>query len=107
MNPGVLGWSNASFFRDLLDPERNQALRTPERMFKLACLADVLDYPDYALELLVRLTMAHPEQYNCADLIVDCLHQIPDLTKQGLGNLPIVRKILPLCKRYQAAPAGA
>jgi FkbM family methyltransferase len=104
-NPGGLAWSNALFLRDLLNPEKNHPFRTPERIFKLACIADVLDYPDYATELLVHLTVSHGSdaQYNFADLIIESLSQIPALAGQGISNLPFMRKILPFAQRFKMA----
>lgn len=80
------------------DPIREEAKphkKTPERILKLACIADILDYPDYALELLHYLTVNYGDnpQYNFANTIVDCLSQIPELVKQGLESLPVVATI--------------
>ncbi len=45
--------------RDLLAPETPQEWRTPERICKLACMMDVLNYHDYAVELLLHLVNVH------------------------------------------------
>lgn len=66
-------------------------------MPKLACIADVLDYPDYALELLLHLTTRYGQdpQYNFAVEIQAILSQFPELVEQGLENLPIAQQIRP------------
>lgn len=64
-------------------------------MLKLACIADVMDFPDYALEILEYLTLQYGRHthYNFANNIVESLAQFPQLVEQGLGNFPIVEKI--------------
>jgi FkbM family methyltransferase len=52
-------WGNAIYVRDLLAPETPEHWRTPEHIFKLACIADVLSYHDYAAELLMYLVEVH------------------------------------------------
>jgi FkbM family methyltransferase len=101
-----IGWSNAFYFRDLIRADRNTQFRTPEQLLKLACLADALNLPDYALEVLVYLTtnFGQMPQYNCADAIIETFAQIPDLTKVGLKNLPIVGRIHPFAQRYSQIP---
>ncbi|MBC8121933.1 MAG: FkbM family methyltransferase [Gemmatimonadaceae bacterium] len=93
IHPGQLLWSNAFYFRDLLrsDPGR---LMTPERLLKLACIADVLSFPDYTLELLAHLTTEYgsDEKYNFSSLIVEALKQLPELSDR-LDSLAIVQKV--------------
>jgi len=59
---------------------------------KLACIADILDFPDYTLEILEYLTLQYDENsgYNFADSIVESLAQVPELLQQGLELFPIV-----------------
>ncbi|MBD2462313.1 FkbM family methyltransferase [Oscillatoria sp. FACHB-1407] len=95
-HPGQLLWADAFYFRDLLrsDFDRTQ-LKTPEQLFKLACIADVMDFPDYALELLEALTLQYGDNpdYNCADAIVMGLANFSELKAQGLEQLPIVENV--------------
>jgi FkbM family methyltransferase len=94
-HPGQLLWADAFYFRDLIRDDLATSLPTPNRILKLACIADVMNFPDYALELLEYLTMkfGHNQSYNFADNIVESLAQFPDLVKQGLTNLPVIVNI--------------
>lgn len=77
VHPGRLLWGEAFYLRDLLAREE----KTPQQLFKLACVADALEFVDYALELLQYLTITYGDdpKYNFADLIRETLAQIPDL----------------------------
>jgi FkbM family methyltransferase len=68
---GQLLWGDAFYLRDLLSENFIQEVRSPVKLLKLACVADVLGFYDYALELLVYLTKSYGEneQYNFTDLI--------------------------------------
>jgi FkbM family methyltransferase len=92
---GALIWSDAFYFRDLIREDLSTYLKTPERILKLACIADVMDFPDYALELLTYLTVQYGNDtnYNFADNIIESIAQIPGLVKQGLNSLPVITKI--------------
>jgi len=59
------------YFRDpILDRDR-PINRDPQNILALACIADILDYPDYALELLWFLTENYGKNpdYQFADCI--------------------------------------
>ncbi|WP_242059844.1 FkbM family methyltransferase [Oscillatoria sp. FACHB-1407] len=93
MRPGQILWGDALYLRDVLQmPDRPPA---PEQVFKLACIADVLELPDYASELLVYLTLNYgsDRRYNMADVMVESLAQFPHLANFGLAKVPIVAKI--------------
>ena len=94
-HPGALIWSDAFYFRDLMRSDLNPSLKTPEKLLKLACLADVMKFPDYALEILEYLTLNHggDPNYNFANNIIESLGQVPELTEQGLESLPIVARL--------------
>lgn len=98
---GQLIWTDAFYFRDLID-ESNEIKfdELPQKLLKLACIADILDFPDYALEILEYLTWKYGEQeeYNFADFIVKILSQSQDLVQQGLGSLAILERIKPFIK---------
>jgi FkbM family methyltransferase len=91
-HPGALIWSDAFYFQDLMRSDVSQSLKTPEKLLKLACLADVNNFADYALEILDYLTLNYGNNpnYNFADNIIESLAKIPNLVKEGLENLPIV-----------------
>jgi FkbM family methyltransferase len=92
--PGQLLWADAFYFRDLLS-ESPTTLRSPQRLLKLACIADILDFPDYALEVLEFLTLEYGDDpvYNLAGSIVEGLAQFPELVQNGLSSLPIVQSL--------------
>lgn len=91
---GQILWGEAYYYRDLIAPDLSAdflSLKTPEQILKLACIADVMDFTDYAVELLAYLTVncGQDKNYNFADNIIEVLSQFPDLIKQGLANLEI------------------
>ncbi len=92
---GQMLWGDAFYFRDLIQEDLDSDLKTPDQILKLACIADVMDFPDYALEILEYLTLNHGNNpmYNFADDIVDTLSKFPSLVENGLGLLPIIISI--------------
>jgi FkbM family methyltransferase len=93
---GQLLWGDAIYFRDLIRDDLGNSLKTPQKIFKLACLADALQFPDYALELLEYLTLNHSaddQQFNFAPAIMDAFSQIPEIVEQGLETLPTIRNL--------------
>ncbi len=93
---GQLLWGDAFYFCDLLQNVEMLHSKTPEQIFKLACIADVLDFPDYTLELLEYLTVNYGSSdpaYNFADNIVEGLSQFPALVEEGLMTLPVIQNI--------------
>ena len=89
---GQMLWGDAYYFRDLIREDLDSDLKSPHQILKLACIADVMDFPDYALEILEYLTLQHGDNpmYNFADNIVDTLSQFPPLVENGLRFLPII-----------------
>ncbi|MEB3881822.1 FkbM family methyltransferase [Lyngbya sp. CCY1209] len=93
---GQFVWTDGYYFRDLIRPDQNHHLKTPERILKLACLADLLQFYDYALELLGYLTErygAGDRNYNFADCIIQILEQNPDAVKHGITALPFITEL--------------
>lgn len=93
--PGQLLWADAFYFRDLVREDISTPLKTPSNLLKLACIADILNFSDYALELLEYLTVRYGDdpKYNLANPIFQSLSQVPELVKQGLESLPVIAKI--------------
>lgn len=75
---GQILWGEAFYLRDLISEQFIEEEKKPEKILKLACVADVMNFYDYALELLVYLTINYGEnkKYNFADDIVNCLSQL-------------------------------
>jgi FkbM family methyltransferase len=104
-HPGQLLWGDAFYLRDLLASEQDQKWKMPDTILKLACVADVLDFPDYALELLEFLTLEYgtDPNYNVADSIVESLAEFPELVEQGLHSLEIVTNLQSFLSEQTAA----
>jgi len=92
---GSLIWADAFYFRDLIQKGANTQLNTPEKIMKLACIADIMDFTDYALELLEYLTLEYGNdpKYNFANNIIEVLAEVPELVEKGLNSLPVVSRI--------------
>ena len=92
---GQVLWGEADYLRDLISEDTKEENKKPERILKLACIADIQHFPDYALEILIYLTTNHGDNpsYNFADTIVQSLAELTDLEKQGLATLEILEPI--------------
>ncbi|MGF1515066.1 MAG: FkbM family methyltransferase [Elainellaceae cyanobacterium] len=88
---GQLLWSDAIYLKALPGLDVDASAANLDRLFKLACIADALDFSDYALDLLVTLTLQSDRNY--ADSILQGLMTIPDLVSFGLAKLPVVQQI--------------
>ncbi|HEY9616530.1 MAG TPA: FkbM family methyltransferase [Microcoleaceae cyanobacterium] len=92
---GQLLWGDALYLRDLVPEEQNLSLKTPDHLLKLACIADALEFSDYALELLELLTVRFGQtpDYNVADSIIASLAQYSTLIPGGLNALAVIERI--------------
>jgi FkbM family methyltransferase len=94
---GQLLWGDAFYLRDLLREDINvsEQLKSPGKMLKLACIADIMSFTDYSLEILVHLTRHNGEdpRYNFANSIIETLAQFSYLVDHGLETLPVVQQI--------------
>ena len=108
LHPGQRLWADAIYFFDLLALDKDSELRTPENIFKLACVSDAIGFVDYSLELLEYLTINYGKtdaRHNYADCIVSSLAAMPALIEKGLSSLEIVQNLEPFlsqdcCKQY-------
>jgi hypothetical protein len=68
---GQILWGDAFYIRDLISNEFSKEEQQPSKLLKLACVADVMGFYDYAVELLVYLTKHYGQdkQYNFTDFI--------------------------------------
>ncbi|MBW4599567.1 MAG: FkbM family methyltransferase [Calothrix sp. FI2-JRJ7] len=92
---GQILWADAFYFRDLIREDIDISLKTPQQIFKLACIADIMHFPDYALELLTYLTLnyGNDAKYNFANSIVKSLSEIPNIGTDGIESLPAINKL--------------
>ncbi len=92
---GQLVWTDAFYFRDLIRLDQNLRFKTPQQILKLACIADVLHFYDYALEAFGYLTLKYGENpnYNLTDCILQALEQNPSATRYGVDSIPLVAKL--------------
>jgi|YNPBryBLVA2012_1023415.scaffolds.fasta_scaffold12817_1 FkbM family methyltransferase len=79
-------WGDAVYIRDVLAPATPEPWRTPESIFKLACILDVLGYCDYAAELLLYLIKVHDWQLQKLMLEAICA-RIPE---DSQSKLPLI-----------------
>lgn len=56
---GQLLWADALYLRDPLLENSPSFCQEYEQILKLACIADILEYPDYALELFIYLSQKY------------------------------------------------
>jgi len=103
VHPGQLLWGDAFYLRDAIAQNTQTRSKNPAQIFKLACIADVMQFSDYALELLKYLTLnygATDPAYNFADVIVEGLTQFPQLVSQGISTLPIFLELKDYITKY-------
>jgi FkbM family methyltransferase len=96
---GQILWGEAFYLRDPFlanDPETLPRPQTAERLLKLACIADILDFTDYATEILEYLTFKHPqkEQYNLSSVILETFSELGHTYERDFSNLPVIQRIL-------------
>ncbi|MGC9505223.1 FkbM family methyltransferase [Baaleninema sp.] len=100
---GQLLWGEGFYFRDLVALPEEDPLKTPQNLLKLACIADLLSFPEYCLELLVYLTERYGQEtsYDCFEAIAVSLSQFPELVDRGLETLSVLQ---PLQHRFCNLP---
>jgi FkbM family methyltransferase len=83
-HPGQLLWGDAFYLCDLLQPIEMVHAKTPEQIFKLACVADAMEFPDYALELLEHLATNYGDNpaYAFGQLIATVIEQSQKQTEE-------------------------
>ncbi|TRU04591.1 MAG: FkbM family methyltransferase [Microcystis aeruginosa Ma_AC_P_19900807_S300] len=91
---GQLLWSDAFYFQDLLSQPSSVS---PEKLLKQACIADILYFPDYALELLEYLTVNYGSnpQYNFTEVINIGLSILKGNTSNNVAELTIPQSNIP------------
>lgn len=94
---GQLLWGDAYYLQDPIRENANFQIKEPSKILKLACIADVLGFSDYTLELLEYLTVKYGDnpKYNFAQTIIEILSSFSDLVESGLDSLPVVANIRP------------
>ncbi|MDB9542443.1 FkbM family methyltransferase [Microcystis aeruginosa CS-1036] len=91
---GQLLWGDAFYFQDLLSQPSSVS---PEKLLKQACIADILYFPDYALELLEYLTVNYGSnpQYNFTEVINIGLSILRGNTSNNIAELTIPQSNIP------------
>jgi FkbM family methyltransferase len=92
---GQLLWGDAFYLKNFIDFETKMELLDPKKIFKLACVADVMGFIDYAVDILKYLTIEYSEvpEFNFADVIINGLAGVQQLDNTALKDLEIVRDI--------------
>ncbi|MGF1489965.1 MAG: FkbM family methyltransferase [Prochloraceae cyanobacterium] len=83
---GQLIFADALYLRD---PIQQQGL-DPKQILKLACIADIFEYPDYCLELLYHLSVNFSD-WNFSEEIKTFLARY--FPEEDLPNIPIIQKL--------------
>lgn len=105
MHPGQLLWGEAYYLRDPLqlhDSPPNQSIReTPEKLLKLACIADAMQFSDYSSELFEYLTLHYGKDsdYNVADILISSLREVSELTSEEFLRLEIIKNLQHLASK--------
>jgi FkbM family methyltransferase len=92
-------WSEAFYLRDGLQPRAGAKatldFTQPAPLLRLACIADAMEFTDYALELFAALTLHHGDNpdYNLADDLALCLSAVPEIVAGGVLNFPVLQPI--------------
>jgi len=86
---GQMVWGDALYLRDPfgMTAPNLPLLKNLTGLLKLACIAEILDYPDFTVEILTYLTTRHGlnPRYNFAPLLLSCLESLaPNL------DLPLI-----------------
>ena len=91
---GQLLWGDAFYFQDLIG---QSSPVSPEKLLKQACIADILYFPDYALELLEYLTVNYGSnpQYNFTEVINIGLSILRGNTSNNITELTIPQSNIP------------
>lgn len=105
--PGQILWADAYYLRDPFHNNAPAFLQQPEQLLKLACIADILEFTDYALELLEHLTLHHSNdsRYNLADSLVESIAQVPEILKDGLASFPTIERLHHLLTQPLSPPS--
>jgi FkbM family methyltransferase len=93
--PGQVLWTDVFYLRDPLSEQAPKWLKTPEMIFKMACIADALDFIDYAFELLEYLTLKCSKQndrYDFKHAILLAMENISETSE--LNQLPMLQNLL-------------
>jgi FkbM family methyltransferase len=94
---GQLLWGEAFYLRDLLLTDGLlMQFQTSEHLLKLVCIADILDFTDYALELLEHLMLrdSQKDRDGLSSVIMDSLSRLESLTQENFSQLPMIQRIL-------------
>lgn len=93
---GQLLWADALYLRDIITYDPHHPLHSPQTLLKQACIADILEFTDYSVELLEFITLAYGDdtQYNFAPQILEILSQAFDqYDMDTLMKIPILERL--------------
>jgi len=93
--PGQILWGEAHYLRDLLQSSTREDVPDPERLLKLACIADIMRFPDYSMEILEHLTKTVGQtqpRYNFTQIITDLLMEL-GLSSEAIAALPLIQSL--------------
>ncbi len=96
VRPGQVLWTDVIYLRDPISDNCLDWVKETESIFKMACIADALEFTDYALELLEFITLRHDvthPKFNLANIIMQCLKQVPEIVSEGINDFPTIQRL--------------
>lgn len=94
---GQILWGEAFYLRDLLLADTTLSrFQTPNYLLKLACIADILDFTDYAVEILeyLMLQVDLENQRIFATVILESFSRLGLEYERDFNDLPLIQRIL-------------
>lgn len=87
---GQLLWADACYLRDPIGDGADWfKQQSPDKLLKLACIADILNFPDFAFELLIHIASTHRDNtiYNTVSTLVKALSEGLKMSEQDINNI--------------------
>jgi FkbM family methyltransferase len=94
---GQILWGEAFYMRDLLLADTTLSrFQNPDYLLKLACIADILDFTDYAVEILEHLMLQADleRQRIFATVILESFSRLGLEYERDFNDLPVIQRIL-------------
>ncbi|MBE9028744.1 FkbM family methyltransferase [filamentous cyanobacterium LEGE 11480] len=95
--PGQLLWADALYLRDPLQTHAPEWTQTAESLLKVACIADLFNLPDYAIELMTVLTQKYHQNaiYNVADSVFLAIEEAMNDLPESIHQFGFAQKLQP------------
>jgi FkbM family methyltransferase len=96
LRSGQLLWGEAFYLRDpFSEQSQSSFFQSSENLLKLACIADILEFPDYSIEILEYLIHAEENPYpELSSVVLESLSSLEGMSHEDLIQMPVVQQIL-------------